>query len=117
MARASRTSRSLIAWMSWLKVWTVTVPYCAHNAESEQHLKRALELRPDLHAAKLNLSALYIQTERYEEAVALSKELLADATFPVPWKAYGLQDPSFSVVARVKEPMFVTFRIRAVPVE
>jgi type IV pilus assembly protein PilF len=59
----------------------------AHNAESERHLKRALELRPDLHAAKLNLSALYIQSQRYEEAVEISQELLGDATFPVPWKA------------------------------
>ena len=58
-----------------------------HSADSERHLKRALELRPDLHAAKLNLSALYIQSERYEEAVKMSQELLADATFPVPWKA------------------------------
>ena len=39
-----------------------------HSADSERHLKRALELRPDLHAAKLNLSALYLQSERYEEA-------------------------------------------------
>jgi polyisoprenoid-binding protein YceI len=38
-------------------------------------------------------------------------------SFPVHWKAFGLQDPSFPVVARVKEPMFVNFRIRAVPVE
>jgi Tfp pilus assembly protein PilF len=59
----------------------------SHTAASEQHLNRALELRPDLHAAKLNLSALYIQTERYEEAIELSAELLGDATFPVPWKA------------------------------
>lgn len=58
-----------------------------HSPDSERHLKRALELRPDLHAAKLNLSALYIQSERYEEAVKMSQELLADATFPVPWKA------------------------------
>ena len=59
----------------------------AHTGESEKHLKRALELRPDLHAAKLNLSALYIQVGRYEEAIQMSKELLADATFPAPWKA------------------------------
>ena len=59
----------------------------AHNAEAEEHLKRALAARPDLHAAKLNLSALYIQVGRYEEAIQMSQELLADATFPAPWKA------------------------------
>jgi type IV pilus assembly protein PilF len=59
----------------------------AHNAEAEHHLKRALAIRPDLHAAELNLSALYIQTERYEDAIEASDELLADATFAAPWKA------------------------------
>jgi polyisoprenoid-binding protein YceI len=34
-------------------------------------------------------------------------------TFPLYWKEYGLADPSF--VARVKEPMQVVFRLRAVP--
>jgi len=34
-------------------------------------------------------------------------------TFPLYWKRYGLADPSF--VARVKEPMQVVFRLRAVP--
>jgi Tfp pilus assembly protein PilF len=59
----------------------------AHNAEAEKHLKRALELRPSFHAAKLNLSAIYIQMGRYDDAVQLSTELLNDATFPIPWKA------------------------------
>jgi polyisoprenoid-binding protein YceI len=36
-------------------------------------------------------------------------------SFPVHWKSYGLQDPSFPVVARVREPMQVDFRLRAVP--
>ena len=45
------------------------------------------------------------------------KAVILTGSFPVHWKAYGLQDPSFSVVARVKEPMFVNFRLRAVPVE
>jgi polyisoprenoid-binding protein YceI len=43
--------------------------------------------------------------------------VILTGSFPVHWKAYGLQDPSFPVVARVKEPMFVNFRLRAVPVE
>lgn len=43
--------------------------------------------------------------------------VVVTGSFPVHWKAYGLQDPSFPVVARVREPMFVNFRLRAVPVE
>jgi YceI-like domain len=34
-------------------------------------------------------------------------------SFPLYWKQYGLADPS--LVARVKEPMLVVFRLRAVP--
>jgi len=45
------------------------------------------------------------------------KAVILTGSFPVHWKAYGLQDPSFPVVARVKEPMLVVFRLRAVPVE
>jgi polyisoprenoid-binding protein YceI len=45
------------------------------------------------------------------------KAVILTGSFPVHWKAYGLEDPSFPVVARVKEPMFVAFRLRAVPAE
>jgi polyisoprenoid-binding protein YceI len=34
-------------------------------------------------------------------------------SFPLYWRRYGIADPSF--VARVKEPMQVVFRLRAVP--
>ena len=43
--------------------------------------------------------------------------VILTGSFPVHWKAYGLEDPSVPLVARVKEPMFVAFRLRAVPVE
>jgi polyisoprenoid-binding protein YceI len=45
------------------------------------------------------------------------KAVVVTGSFPVHWKAYGLQDPSFPVVARVKEPMLVAFRLRAVPAD
>lgn len=59
----------------------------ARNEDAERHLRKALDLRPDFHAAKLNLAALYIGMDRYEETIELSRELRADATFPAPWKA------------------------------
>jgi polyisoprenoid-binding protein YceI len=43
--------------------------------------------------------------------------VILTGSFPVHWKAYGLDDPSLPLVARIKEPMFVAFRLRAVPVE
>jgi polyisoprenoid-binding protein YceI len=36
-------------------------------------------------------------------------------SFPLNWKEYGIHDPSFGPI-RLKEPMFVDFRLRAVPV-
>ena len=57
------------------------------NAEAEAHLKRSLKIRPGFQPALLNLSALYISMERFDESLAISDRLLDDATFPVPWKA------------------------------
>lgn len=57
------------------------------NAETEAHLLRAIQIRPNYHQARLNLAAFYIQVERTEEAVTLLNLLLADATFPSPWRA------------------------------
>lgn len=37
-------------------------------------------------------------------------------SFPLHWREFGLTDPSFGVV-KVKEPMLVLFRLRAVPAE
>jgi Tfp pilus assembly protein PilF len=56
-------------------------------AEAEQHLKNAIRLEPGFQAARLNLSALYIQMERYPEAIAQAQMLMADPTFPAPWQA------------------------------
>jgi len=57
------------------------------DAETEAHLLRALQIRPNFQQAKLNLAALYIQVERTAEAVPLLEQLLADPTFPSPWRA------------------------------
>jgi Tfp pilus assembly protein PilF len=55
--------------------------------EAEAHLLRSLEITPGFHQGLLNLAALYIQSERYEEAVPRLVQLLDDATFPGPWRA------------------------------
>jgi type IV pilus assembly protein PilF len=55
--------------------------------ESEAHLRRAIELLPDFHDARLSLTALMIEGKRYEEAIVESDRLLEDATFPAPWRA------------------------------
>jgi type IV pilus biogenesis/stability protein PilW len=57
------------------------------NTEAEAHLIRALQIRPNYHEARLNLAAYYIQAERTEEAITLLNQLLAEPTFPAPWRA------------------------------
>jgi Tfp pilus assembly protein PilF len=56
-------------------------------ADTEAHLRAALEIDPQFQQAHLNLSALFIQLERYEEAVGHAQHLLDDPTFPHPWRA------------------------------
>ncbi len=55
--------------------------------EAEEHLRRALEIKPGMQPARLNLSALHVQSGQYEAAIAEADDLLEDPTFPVPWKA------------------------------
>lgn len=59
----------------------------AKLAECEQHLRRALEISPDFHNARLNLSGLQVQMGRYEQAIAEATRLVDDPTFPTPWRA------------------------------
>jgi type IV pilus assembly protein PilF len=55
--------------------------------EAEAHLTRSLQLNPNFHQARLNLAAMDIQAERYDQAIVLLNQLLDDATFPSPWRA------------------------------
>ncbi len=55
--------------------------------EAEQHLRRALEIAPDFHDARFNLSTLLIGVGRFEEARVEAERLYDDPTFPAPWRA------------------------------
>jgi tetratricopeptide (TPR) repeat protein len=57
--------------------------------EAEAHLLRALAIDPEYHDARLNLSALYLLTERYPEAAEQARVLVDDPTFPGVWRAYA----------------------------
>lgn len=56
-------------------------------AEAEQHFRKAFELDPEHQDAMFNLGAVYIQQERYPEAVALNTALADDPTFLRPERA------------------------------
>lgn len=59
--------------------------------EAERELLRALDLFPEYQDARLNLSTLYLQQARWQEAVEQTEILLADPTFPSPWRAHSNQ--------------------------
>ena len=57
-----------------------------HVAEAERHFLLALESDPQLQPALFDLSALYLQLERYQEARRYAELLIEDPTFPRPWQ-------------------------------
>lgn len=56
--------------------------------EAEAHLLRAIELYPGYHDARLNLTGLYLMTDRWDEAAAHSRILIDDPLFPGVWRAF-----------------------------
>lgn len=58
-----------------------------HPDKALTHLERALAISPDLQSARLNLSGVYIQLQRYEDAAREAQTLANDPTFPTPWRA------------------------------
>jgi tetratricopeptide (TPR) repeat protein len=58
-------------------------------AEAEDYLLRAIDIDQDFHEAYMSLSALYIQQERFEEAIPYSQHLIDDPTFATPWRAFN----------------------------
>jgi len=72
-------------------------------AESEAHLIQALSIDPEFQEAHLNLAALYIQLERYDEALPHTRSLLADPTFPAPWQALTNQGFAFYRLGQLSE--------------
>ena len=71
--------------------------------KSELHLNRALELYPDHHDARLSLTALYLLSERYAEAVVQCNVLVDDPTFPAPHRALANRGVAQLSMGRVAE--------------
>jgi Tfp pilus assembly protein PilF len=86
--RELRTALQISPRDPWIH-WAIAEAYRQKGRldDAESHLLTALEIRPDFQQARLNLSALYVELGRYDEAIALTDLLLDDPTFPVPWKA------------------------------
>lgn len=86
--RELRTALQISPEDPWIH-WAIAEAYRRKGRfeDAEKHLLKALDLRPDFQQARLNLSALYVQLGRHQEAIAQTDVLLDDPTFPVPWKA------------------------------
>lgn len=54
-------------------------------AESEHELLEALAIDAEFQKARLTLSALYIQLERYQDAIAQAQRLIDDPTYANVW--------------------------------
>jgi len=58
--------------------------------KAEYHYLRTLEIEPASHEARLNLSVLYTQLNRYEDSLTHTSMLVEDATFPDPYSNSAL---------------------------
>jgi Tfp pilus assembly protein PilF len=74
-----------------------------HYVEAEQHLRKALEIAPDYHDARFNLSGLLLQRKRFEEARVEADRLYTDPTFPNPWRALSNRGWAEYRLGRVEE--------------
>jgi len=84
--------------------------------EAEKHYFRTLEIDPTLHEARLNLSILYNQLERYEESLAHSSMLADDATFSGPWRALankGLAEHRLGRIAEARNSLALGLEYRS----
>lgn len=60
-----------------------------HNDKALAAMLRAIELQPDLREAHNNLSAFYLQLERYEDAIVHAQILIDDPLYTRPWTAFS----------------------------
>lgn len=60
-----------------------------NHAEAIVHLKRALKFEPRLFEATNALAASYMALKRWEEALEVLQDLLADPLNPTPWLAHN----------------------------
>ncbi|MBW2494437.1 MAG: tetratricopeptide repeat protein [Deltaproteobacteria bacterium] len=71
--------------------------------EAEQHYLLTLKIDPTIHEARLNLSSLYNQLDRYEESLVYASMLADDATFSGPWRALANKGFAEYQLGRVEE--------------
>lgn len=86
--RELRAAEQLNPRDKWIQL-TLAEAYRRKNLseDAERHLLLSLAIDPSFQEARLTLSGLYIQMERYPEAIEHAQALIDDPTFPKPWDA------------------------------
>jgi type IV pilus assembly protein PilF len=85
------------------------------RAEAERHVRRALELFPDYHDARLFLSAVLVLEKRYAEVIPECDRLINDPTFPSPWSALtnrGWAEYQLGRAAQARETLALALEYR-----
>ncbi len=97
--------------------WALADTYVMRGkpVDAERYYLRTLEIEPTSHEARLNLAALYIQLDRYEDSLTHASILADDATFPGPWRALankGLAEYRLGQVEQARRTLELGFDYR-----
>ncbi len=87
-----------------------------HDAKALDAMKRAIELRPSYRDAHNNLSAFYLQLERWEEAITHAQVLIDDPLYSRPWMAFsnrGWAQYNLGLIDKARESLEMALEFRA----
>jgi Tfp pilus assembly protein PilF len=73
------------------------------RAEAEQHARRALQVFPDYHDARLFLTGVLLVEKKYADAITECDRLINDPTFDLPWRALTNRAWAEYKLGRLKE--------------
>jgi len=83
--------------------------------EAQRYFQRSLEIRPDYHEARINLSSLYIVTANWQGCARQSEILIDDPTYAQVWRAYanwGWAEYRMGNVTRSRELLNKALKLR-----
>ena len=85
-------------------------------SQAQIYFQRALEIRPDYHDARFNLSSLYLNTENWQGCAQQSEILIDDPTYAQVWRSYanwGWAEYQMKNVTRARELLNMALQLRA----
>lgn len=86
-----------------------------HDDKALAAMLRAVDLKPDYQAAHNNLSAFYLQLQRYEDAITHAQILIDDPLYSRPWTAFsnrGRAEYSLGRIAQARASLTMALEFR-----